>query len=92
MKPFKVDEDWVTAATIVSSIGTFNNLTFDPNLIFCPARYAARLSQAFTVTDAIKIVVDEVIDLDDICTSDGKYQFTDGVGTCSKELSRNIWA
>jgi hypothetical protein len=29
---------------------------------------------------------------DNICTSDSKYQFTDGVGTCSKELSRNIWA
>jgi hypothetical protein len=51
-------------------------LTFDPNLIFCPARYAARLSQAFTAMDAVKIVVNEVIDLDDICTSDGKYQFT----------------
>jgi RNA-dependent RNA polymerase len=61
-------------------------------LIFCPARYAARLSQAFTATDAVKVDVEEVIHIDDICTSDGKYQFTDGVGTLSKELSRNIWA
>jgi hypothetical protein len=63
-------------------------------LIFCPARYAVRLSRAFIATDAVKVVVDEVININDICTlSDGKYQpFTDGVGTCSKELSRNIWA
>ena len=60
VKPFKADEDWVAVATIVSSIGTFNNLTFDPNLIPCPGRYAARLSQAFTAADAVKGVVDEV--------------------------------
>jgi RNA-dependent RNA polymerase len=92
VKPFKVDEDWVTAATIVSSIGTFNNLIFDPNLIYCPAQYVARQSQAFRATSTVKVVVDEVINIDDICTRDGKYQFTDGVGTRSKELSRNIWA
>jgi RNA-dependent RNA polymerase len=93
VKPFKVHpNDEVTAASIVSSLGTFHNLTFDPNLIYCPARYAARLSQAFTATDAVKVDVEEVIQIPDICTSDGKYQFTDGVGTLSKELSRNIWA
>jgi RNA-dependent RNA polymerase len=70
----------------------FNNLTFDPNSILCPARYPARLSQAFTAIDAVKVVVDEVINIDDICTSNSKYPFTDGVSTCSKEFSCNIWA
>ena len=28
--------------------------------------------------------------MDEICASDGKYQFTNGVGTLSKELNRNI--
>jgi hypothetical protein len=50
------------------------------------------LSQAFTATDAVKVDIEEVIRIDDICTTDGKYQFTDGVGTVSKELSRKIWA
>lgn len=95
VKPFKLhqsDKDYVTAASIVAAIGTFHDLNFDKNLIYCPARYAARISQAFTATDAVKVNVEEVIHIDDICTSDGKYQFTDGVGTISKELSREIWA
>jgi RNA-dependent RNA polymerase len=63
--------DEMTATRIVS------------NLIYCLARYAAHLSQAFTATDAVKVDVEKVI---------RKYQFTDGVGTLSKELSGNIWA
>jgi hypothetical protein len=31
------------------------------------------------------------LDLDDIKTSDGKYVFTDGVGTMSQDLARAIW-
>jgi len=57
----------------------------------CPARYAARISQAFTATDAAVVPVEEVLKLDDIKTEDGKYVFTDGVGTMSKDLARAIW-
>jgi hypothetical protein len=57
----------------------------------CPARYAARISQAFTATDAAVVPVEEVLPLDDMKTPDGKYVFTDGVGTMSKDLARAIW-
>ncbi|KAI0757094.1 RdRP-domain-containing protein [Daedaleopsis nitida] len=57
VKPFQyVDEHGtshtVDAASIIQSLGNFKQLSFDPNLIYCPARYAARISQAFTATDA----------------------------------------
>ena len=45
----------MTAARIVSGLGTFHNLAFDKNLIYCLARYAVRLSQAFTATDTVKV-------------------------------------
>lgn len=80
----------VTADSIIKSLGDFEKL--DRNLIYCPARYAARLSQAFTATDAVEVTVEEILPIEEICTADGKYQFTDGVGTMSKELSREIYA
>lgn len=83
---------YVDAASIIDSLGTFHDLTFDRNLIYCPARYAARISQAFTATDAVRVDVEEVFQKDDISTEDGKYQFTDGVGTLSSELSRKVWS
>lgn len=64
----------------------------DRNLLYCPARYAARLSQAFTATDAVKVEVEEILIIDDIKTADGKYEFTDGVGTLSKDLAIEIWS
>lgn len=63
-------------------------------MIKCPARYAARLSQAFTATDAsVTVNVEEILlDLPDIHTEDRKYCFTDGVGTVSQELAHDIWS
>ncbi len=81
----------VNAKAIIKSLGTFNNLTYDPTLMFCPARYAARISQAFTATDAAVVPVEEILPLQDIKTPDGKYVFTDGVGTMSRDLARAIW-
>lgn len=77
----------VTAASIIKSLGTFDRTT-----LFCPARYAARISQAFTATDQATVDVEEVEYIRDIDTPDGKYCFTDGVGTISLELARKIWA
>lgn len=81
------------APTIIKGLGSFQNLSFDPRLAFCPARYAARLSQAFTATDASVSVseVEEIIILPDIESEGGKYCFTDGVGTISGRLAREIW-
>ncbi|KIY45410.1 RdRP-domain-containing protein [Fistulina hepatica ATCC 64428] len=78
----------VTASLIVKSIGRFDDAT-----MHCPARYAARLSQAFTATDeSITVEVEEIMpDLPDIETPDGRYCYTDGVGTISQDLARDIW-
>ena len=59
--------------------------------MYCPARYAARISQAFTATDAVQVDVEEIFRIDDISTTDGKYTFTDGVGTMSPALAGEIW-
>jgi len=59
--------------------------------MLCPARYAARISQTFTATDAVEVEVEEIFHDDDISTADKKYQFTDGVGTLSRELAQEIW-
>ncbi|KAF9270384.1 RNA-directed RNA polymerase 2 [Marasmius fiardii PR-910] len=76
----------VDAIDIISRLGRF-----DDELMRCPARYAARISQAFTATDATLVEVEEIILGDDIQTPDHEYSFTDGVGTMSRELSRAIW-
>ncbi|KAF8898564.1 RNA-directed RNA polymerase 2 [Infundibulicybe gibba] len=93
VKPFRDrTHGKVTAASIIASLGSFDNLESDPKLMYCPARYAARLSQAFTATDAsITVEVEEIINIEDICTEDKKWCFTDGVGTISKEMARDIW-
>lgn len=93
MKPFHDRiHGRVDASSIIAGLGTFHDLEFDRQLVYCPARYAARISQAFTATDAVRVDVEEVFEIDDIYTSDRKYQFTDGVGTLSSELSRTIWS
>jgi hypothetical protein len=60
-------------------------------LEFCPARYGARISQAFSATDAAVVDVDEILIRDDITTPDEKYVFTDGSGGMSEDLAREIW-
>lgn len=82
----------VNAATIIASLGNFRALPFDPRLMYCPARYAARISQAFTSTDAsVPISVGQIIHGRDIKTRNGKHTFTDGVGTISPRLAKEMW-
>ncbi|GJE86033.1 RNA dependent RNA polymerase [Phanerochaete sordida] len=90
MKEFTLpDGTVVNPSTIISGLGEFNH---DGQLIYCPARYGARISQAFTATDSsILVEPEEVFEDDDIKTSDGAWCFTDGVGTMSKDLARAIW-
>lgn len=100
VKPFRhVDERGnthiINAASIIESIGNFRNLVFDPQLMRCPARYAARISQAFTATDAsISMEVGQVMqgrDIDIMSATGYTYTFTDGVGALSPQLAMEIW-
>lgn len=93
VKPFRHAGRLVTAETIIRGLGSFRDLPYDRELMRCPARYAARLSQAFTATDsALSVQPEDMLGTPDITTEDGKYCFTDGVGTLSPELARAIWA
>ncbi|KAJ7042548.1 RNA-directed RNA polymerase 2 [Mycena alexandri] len=92
MRPFKAEDGtMVTTKSIINNLGSFDGLEFDPQLRYCPARYAARISQAFTATDSTSIEVEEVFELEEISDVSGKYHFTDGVGTMSLELAQAIW-
>jgi RNA-dependent RNA polymerase len=80
----------ITAATIIERLGTFHDLEYDPQLIYCPARYGARISQAFTTTDSsVTVPAEEILIEDDIIV--GTHCFTDGVGTMSPQIARKIW-
>lgn len=80
----------VSAESIIVSLGDFTQP--DPQLVYCPARYAARVSQAFTATDASTSVEAEEIFRDpDILDPTGRWNFTDGVGTISREMAVAIW-
>ncbi|KAI0004273.1 RNA dependent RNA polymerase-domain-containing protein [Russula compacta] len=79
----------ITAAKIIERLGKFDGLEYDPLLIYCPARYAARISQAFTTTDSsISVPAEEILTERDI--ERDKYCFTDGVGNISPQLARKI--
>ena len=92
------DGDLVDTAYIIKLLGDFSNAR-DPNLIRCPGRYGARISQAFTSTDpGVSIEPEEIREVPDIEVlktpggppSGPKWNFTDGVGTLSSELSNEI--
>lgn len=63
----------VTASSIIANLGSFDGLTFDPMLKHCPARYAARIAQAFTATDSTTVQVEEVIYIEEISDATKKY-------------------
>jgi RNA-dependent RNA polymerase len=91
LRPFYDDEARcvVNAKRVIKDLGNFHNLEYDPNMGFCPARYAARISQSFTSTDSsISMEVEEVFIIDDI-ERNGSC-FTDGVGTMSLEVSNEV--
>lgn len=92
VKPFRHAGRLVTAETIIQGLGSFRDLPYDRELMRCPARYAARLSQAFTATDsALSMQPEDMLVIPDIITEDREYCFTDGVGTLSPKLARAIW-
>ena len=80
----------VDAKSIIEGIGSFQNLSYDKTLIRCPARYAARLSQAFTTTDAsVEVEAEGIFVSEDIKRNNSN--FTDGVGRISPALADDIW-
>ncbi|KAF7775922.1 hypothetical protein Agabi119p4_4315 [Agaricus bisporus var. burnettii] len=85
----------VDSMKIREQIGNFKGT----DLMKQPSKYAARLAQAFTATEAsVSIKRDEWEEIEDIKPpnfEDGKpnpYLFTDGVGSISKSLGDKIWA
>lgn len=87
----QVCQDIVTAEKIIQGLGTFRGLEYDHHLEYCPARYGARISQAFSATDAAVVDVDEILIREDITTPDERYIFTDGSGGMSEDIAREIW-
>lgn len=89
----------VTAERIRSGLGNFNNV------VYCPARYGARMSQAFTSTNiSITVTAEEIIPIPDITfrynetfvvnavetLTTKTVNFTDGVGVCSRQTMNSI--
>ena len=80
------EEHHVTPDSIRGSLGDFEG---DPTLKI-PAKYAARLGQAFTATEeTVEIHRSEWEEVDDLGPE--KSPHTDGVGTISKALGKRIW-
>ena len=99
MRPFRTEDgELVDPAFIIDSLGDFDNAP-DPNLVRCPGRYGSRISQAFTSTDSsVSIEPEEIREVPDVKVlkirddpSSGEWNFTDGVGTTSPELAKEIW-
>ncbi|KAG8894584.1 hypothetical protein FRB99_001127 [Tulasnella sp. 403] len=96
--PFKHPKwkGYVTADAIRKSLGNFPD-----DLLKWPARYGARISQAFSSTyPSVEVKSHEIEEIPDIETDevfndgDGKAApkcFTDGVGTISPQLADEIW-
>ncbi|KAG8906415.1 hypothetical protein FRB99_006917 [Tulasnella sp. 403] len=82
--PFYDDDgEYVDANIIRSSIGDLSHLEF------YPAKYGARMSQAFTATEpSLTLTIDEITTMPDI-ERNGSC-FTDGIGDISRELANKI--
>lgn len=98
MRPFyDSSHNLVTTNSIIESLGNFG-VEYDPHLIYCPGKYGARISQAFTSTDSsISVEPEEIFEIPDVKVpkdpsnpSAGNWVFTDGVGTISAELAKEI--
>ena len=58
-----------------------------------PARLAARWSQAFSGTDpSVTLASSDIISINDQYSADRSSNFTDGCGTISPALAREVWS
>ncbi|KAF9034492.1 RdRP-domain-containing protein [Hymenopellis radicata] len=90
MTPF-VEEDkdnrFVDSNIIRTDIGVFTKV------IMQPAKYGARIAQAFSATTASIVIDDgEIYEMDDITNPANGNCFTDGAGDMSIEMAEAIWA
>ncbi|KAI0929166.1 hypothetical protein AcW1_006187 [Taiwanofungus camphoratus] len=85
MNPFQHPEaGHINAQRIRHELGDFSGV------IRQPAKYAARIAQAFTATDpSVFIRKDQWEEIPDL--GEKPYEFTDGVGTISPDLGDMIW-
>ncbi|KAG8739905.1 hypothetical protein FRC10_005004 [Ceratobasidium sp. 414] len=83
---FVFEGSTITPASIRSSLGDFTKV------IDCPARYGARMSQAFSATDPSVTLHKSVIKpIPDIKTEKGDLEFSDGCGSISSQLAKKVW-
>ncbi|KAG8814983.1 hypothetical protein FRC17_000903 [Serendipita sp. 399] len=86
MTPFKMGETMMTPDFIRDSLGDFSTV------IYCPARYGARIAQAFSATeDGTLEEPDHIIYEEDKKSPQG-LDYTDGVGRMSEEMAEEIWS
>jgi RNA-dependent RNA polymerase len=84
--PFDFNGQKITAQSIRDSLGNFDKV------IKCPARYGARMSQAFSPTDPSIVLHKSVIKyIPDLKTRQTNQEFSDGCGTISRELAEETW-
>ncbi|KAG8816243.1 hypothetical protein FRC17_000392 [Serendipita sp. 399] len=85
MTPFQIDEMVITPDFIRQTLGNFERV------IRCPARYGARIAQAFSATeDGTLEEPDQIIYENDKISRTGSV-YTDGVGRLSGEMAEEIW-
>jgi len=83
MAPFVLDGSLVFAQNVIQALGDFR-------LIRSPAKCAARIGQAFSQTfSSVSIPSEAFSSMPDV-ERNGRT-FSDGVGTCSSEVLREIW-
>ncbi|KAG8890412.1 hypothetical protein FRB98_008447 [Tulasnella sp. 332] len=80
----------VTAESLRNSLGDFDR----EDLLYNPAKWGARIGQTLTATEpSVKVSCKEYQWVDDIMSphGEGKMPYTDGCGTISPALAREIW-
>lgn len=87
---FEGDGKIINAEYIRNNLGDFEKVKREP------ARYGARMAQAFTATDP-SIVLDKDIELETIPDIEKMYRgellcFTDGVGRISLSMTKRVWS
>ncbi|EJT98377.1 RdRP-domain-containing protein [Dacryopinax primogenitus] len=76
----------MTANRVRDRLGDFSRVSK------CPARYGARLAQAFTATEpSIVLKPENIVEIPDKINKANKLIFTDGVGGMSLELLEGTW-